>query len=202
MFGLQSFRILVGAAVVATFSSVTPSFAGPLDITGLSCDAGNSVNDIAVGDVTGNAGNPSDCFGTIDGNDPKNDGIVIGGVSFNFLTKYAIEDGTEGVDIDLTYDTDFGTWAYDSQVTLESPWILVLKQASSPGWAAWLFEGSAAASTSGTYSIAWRENDPFDLSHMVIYGNRGDLVPEPGPLGLLGLGIVGLYVARRRRFVS
>lgn len=41
---------------------------------------------------------------------------------------------------------------------------------------------------------------PF--SHDAEFGCCGGEVPEPGPLGLLGAGMIALYIARRRRFLS
>lgn len=46
---------------------------------------------------------------------------------------------------------------------------------------------------------------PNGLSHMTVYVREGeccDRVPEPGPIGLLGVGMIALYISRRRRFAS
>lgn len=39
-------------------------------------------------------------------------------------------------------------------------------------------------------------------SHDAEFGCCGERVPEPGPLGLLGAGMIALYIARRRRLAS
>lgn len=39
-------------------------------------------------------------------------------------------------------------------------------------------------------------------SHDAEFGCCGENVPEPGPLGLLGAGMIALYIARRRRLAS
>ncbi len=41
--------------------------------------------------------------------------------------------------------------------------------------------------------------NPFGLSHLTFYDTGGHQVPEPAPLALIGLGMLGLMVARRRR---
>lgn len=56
----------------------------------------------------------------------------------------------------------------------------------------------------GAYDLSsWGSNG---LSHMTVYVREGTDccrdVPEPGPLGLLGGGMVVLYFVRRRRFLS
>jgi len=52
----------------------------------------------------------------------------------------------------------------------------------------------------GTESLditAW-DNVSGSISHVSIWGEGGVNVPEPGPVGLLGAGLIALYWARRR----
>lgn len=81
-------------------------------------------------------------------------------MQFDYVAKQNIEDGTlgllEGADIGLAIaGTDSGTWTFDSNIFDPEAFIIVLKAANSPGYAAWLFEGTDAASDSGTWGVAW-----------------------------------------------
>ena len=172
------------------------------------CSEGNAVNGITVGDVTGDAGGASECWGTFDGTDPgpSSDGFQIGTTVYGFVAKNDIDDGLSGADIGLTVSTGTsGTWSFDATKWGAGDYgdfIIVLKAASTPGYAAWLFEGADAASTSGEWLISWltgNEQIP-NLSHIAIYAAPIPL-PAAGWLLISALGGLG-FAARRRRKAS
>ncbi len=164
------------------------------------CSSGDSLHGISVSDVTGNAGSATDCWGTFNGND-RGPGVTLtdGTTSWDFLTKYEVdEDIIEGTDIGLTLAENYGdtgTWSFNPDIELDS-FIIVLKAANAPGWAAYQFTGSDASSYYGDWSVAWGR----DLSHFSIYAeNFYQEIPEPGLLMLFGLGLAASGFSLRKR---
>mgnify|MGYP001822172718 CR=1 FL=1 len=164
----------------------------------ISCIAGTPTNGITLTDVTGDLGGASNCWCTYDGNDPKADGFSIDGTIFNYVARDNADDGLEGADIGLDIDGMpglTGTWAFDDGA-ITGDFLIVLKAASSPGYAVWLFEEKDAASFSGEWSVAWGE----DLSHLSIYGTPAvPEVPVPAAAWLFGSGLIGLVGVARRK---
>ena len=189
----NSIKILMGLALLAIGSQ-----AQALVLTSSTqCSAGNATS-IAIDDVTGDAGGASDCWGTIIGNDPGPSGVGfdIDGTIFDYVAKLDIDDGLDGADIGLVVTPDArgttGSWAFDTAKFAPSEFLIVLKAANKYG--VWLFTGADAASFSGDWFVAWGN----DLSHLAIYATDGVTVPEPGMVGLLAIGLIGVAVARRK----
>ncbi|MDH5513939.1 MAG: VPLPA-CTERM sorting domain-containing protein [Gammaproteobacteria bacterium] len=189
-------------AAVALTANAAPVV---LDNT-FSCTAGNAVNGITIGDVTGNAGGANECWGTFDGNDPgpSGDGFDVGGTIFNFVARENTPGLLEGTDIGLAVDPDTGdasagNWSFDSSTFAPTGFLIVLKSASKPGFAAWLFDGPAAASDAGTWLVAWTNQNgvQHDLSHLSIYAPTP--VPVPAAVWLFGSGLLGLVGVARRK---
>ena len=172
-----------------------------------SCNSGTAINGIAVTDVTGNMGGSNECWGTYNGNDPgpSGDGFDVGGTIFNFVAKENTPGILEGMDIGLVVTPDTGnassgTWSFDPGKFAPTEFLIVLKAANAPGFAAWIFDGTDANSTSGNWLVAWTNTNgvPHDLSHLSIYAPTP--IPVPAAVWLFGSGLLGLVgVARRKR---
>ena len=200
-------KIRIGAGIaligiLSLFSGTATAVPIVLD-SSFQCSAGSQVNGIAIDDVTGNNGGATDCWGTLDGNDPgpSGEGFDIDGTIFDFIAKENMgpvtdPDHWEGVDIGLVTSPNdgsatSGTWAFDTAKFAPSEFLIVLKAANSPGYAAWLFTDGDSF---GTWLVAWDQ----ELSHIAIYATDGVTVPEPGMVGLLAIGLIGVVVARRK----
>lgn len=201
---------LMLSAQAASAASITLESLGQC-----SADPSTATNGIVVGDVTGNLGGATDCWGTVDGNDPEGDGFTYAGVSYGFISKveelkdddgFVIGEKTEGTDIGLTVNdglgSSSGTWAFDGLPSGLGDFLIVLKAANSPGYAVWSFFGDPAnTSVYGSWNVAWtagESSNPAGLSHLSVYA-APNVVPLPAAGWLLLMGLGGLGFASRRK---
>ena len=232
----------IRALMLASFGLmwlVAPVHADQIDLDNMACS--DDARFISTSDVTGNTGGSDACFGAFDGNDPGPSGTIeTGGMVFSFISKVDIGDNgnpstVEGANIGLnvyqpglddscapdddatmTGAASTGCWSYDPSLFSADAFIIVIKAANSPGWAAYLFDTHSDSSW-GEWLVAWGDVkngivsyclgadatvNCKDISHLSIYANGGVLVSEPGTLALLGLGLIALGIARRRRVTA
>lgn len=164
---------------------------------------GNAADDCwGVGDADGSEGtNPwhSGAWALLASDSPNDNTSVVGnanGVQFSLLAQ---SDGVWGL-----IWTDLGTHL---PLTMD----LVVVVATSSGYASYWFDdevfGKSPDNRSGTFTIAFGNSDSRALDHFAVYRPLDvkleariapQAVPEPAALTLMGAGLIGLAVSRRR----
>ncbi|MGM0451085.1 MAG: PEP-CTERM sorting domain-containing protein [Pseudomonadota bacterium] len=196
--------------------AATPVMAGPYNYdaslgleSAASCSGGNAFA-ISTSDVTLGGGSASECFGAYKGNN-STDPLLWNDNTWNHVSKIDINEdgggmqsnGLIGIDFEGGVDSD-GLWSFSGDASDWGSFFLVTKAANNPGWAAYYFDDlDGLASLDGSFTIPWtagngpNENNPA-LSHLSLYAQTVASVPEPATLGLMGLGLLGLGLSRRR----
>ena len=149
------------------------------------------------------------------GNTEWNSGsLTMDSMTYDALQKTEWNSGGGGVttefkvDIGLTVtptDTQatFGTWSFTNVAAYDS-YVIVLKDGGTAPdgvkWSSYLLDSSLFAGSTWTgdwvYGLGLNLN-PAELSYLAVYGKLSS-VPEPGMVGLLAIGVLGMLVARRR----
>jgi hypothetical protein len=124
--------------------------------------------------------------GTLYGYDPVNGGQLVGGID-------PFSDAAADVpNFSATPGTDFVSIAYDNPLNFVN-WIEIGYTYSASGITLYAGGVDMVAPPNGTNNVNY--TDP-------LVGSAVTQVPEPATLGLLGLGLLGLGAARRRRTVN
>jgi hypothetical protein len=176
----------------------------------------------AITDVTYEGAFADAAWGEFGGNESESDVNALPGIGdpFILLDKSDEDAGSAfgGVTFTLTADqgSTTGDWLLSWEQTglpglpLLMDFVFVAK--ASAGWSAYLFESisftSDPTSGSGTFTISWLNGggETPALSHASIYGRAGTIidipsgVPEPGMLVLFGTALLGLGLAKKRKF--
>jgi hypothetical protein len=161
----------------------------------------------ALTDVTVEGSNALACAGAFAGN--TDEGAHLNGLSAADWTgvapsplngwlyggKWDKEDPFDGgvlTEDKLTFNIGAGTFTVD--VSPYAEMVLAFKQGAEYAYYYFMNDGA------GVYNLSWAVGNGLDFSHLTVFvrGERTE-VPEPGTLALLGLGLVGFGLARRRK---
>ncbi|MDF0749918.1 PEP-CTERM sorting domain-containing protein [Marinobacter sp. 71-i] len=144
-------------------------------------------------------------LGNIQGDNAVQDPFLSGvGTDYQFIEKSeGASNPTTMYSLEYAGSNGTGTWEFDSSLWGDFGTIaLGFKFGGGNQPDNWFVYELVPGVSSGN----WAFNLPLDggdgLSHMNLYGKNSVQVPEPGTLALLGLGIIGLTLARRKNRTS
>ncbi len=186
---------------------------------------GNAV--LGVADMKFGGLNADNCYGVAAGNDSKNALNLLGAFgqsNWTDVVKADVVDGFSSASDTGTFGGygflltttvgKTGTWTLEvtSGTPLPAYFDIVGALKGGTGYALYLFDDQKVEATnSGSWTITFDNNGGNipDLSHLSIYmragevpnggGGGGGSAPEPGSIALLGLGLLGMAVVRRRK---
>lgn len=142
-------------------------------------------------------------YGNIQGDGPNDDFLNGVGTDYAFIEKSEnASNPTSLYSLEYTDDGDgTGTWQFDSSLWASYSTIaLGFKFGQGAGADSWFVYELVSGVDSGDWT--YLSSKVQGLSHVNLYGKNTVRVPEPGTLALLGIGIVGLTLARRKRHTS
>ena len=181
------------ASVVALVALSAPAMAVPVYCTGvstsrnyMSVDSSQVDACLLSGAGRGHAGN----IGQGGGNDPFLNSAAGSGWT-NVSSSYTLR---------FTQSGSSGTWSFDSSAWSRYADLAIgFKFGTGNRPDEWFVYNLADLVSSGSWAFFNVGGRGGGLSHLVLYAQGERSVPEPGTLGLLGLGLFGMAAGMRRR---
>jgi hypothetical protein len=204
---LKQLKLVLSGLAIALSPAMLSGAVIPLSATGPAC---------SVTDVTAqpNGVNATLCAGSFDGNDNGAPSYTMadvldtlahyfGGTASDWSLDGKSDDPGNGPFSNNPDTVGSGTLIFDSPVN--GSFVITLKSANN--WSAYFFNSTVLGveeidfTTAGTTEPS--RGGPKDLSHASLFfgpdGGRGpEEIPEPGTYALMGAGLLGLALLRRR----
>lgn len=196
----QSFVKHLTAVAVLSFFAVAN--VGAVQIL---CNDDDSINQMSIDSATVAACLGSGTEPALTG-DPASDPFLLSanGAGYQFAGKL----NADGLEENNLFDISFtqaaeegptGTFSFDSSFwDVWASGAVGFKFGTGQGIDRWFVYSLQPGTTGGDWSFLNRFDQGGGLSHVALYANTPVSVPEPGTLALLGLGLLGLGLKRRR----
>lgn len=207
----HSKKFFVGfGAVAALVLSPGSVLAAPLPVVSPTACPTAIVYDVSAAESpSGTAIEATACYGLFQGNTPDGSLTITGVGTFDYLGKHNIGESPVAVSGFGGFEANFGNGTFSftgGAASFDGAWAIAVKQARCFG--VWTF--AAGTYSGGSFEGNWVSagKDPgcslddaerTRISHLSLYGPLPTTVSEPGTLALLGMGLVGFGLARRRR---
>lgn len=193
MTSLKPTRKVVGGIALAAYLLGNQALAAPI-----LCSTDPTKNRMSVDDSQVSA-----CLASGTGNltgESQNDLFLNSAAGADYESAGKQPSAENPFNITYSQNGEVGTWSFDSSFwNTYSSGAIAFKFGTGNQPDEWFVYSLQLGMTSGDWEFINEFGRGGGLSHVNLYGTSPIQVPEPGTLGLLGLGVLGLAGMRRRQ---